>query len=176
MRQHGVRLCGATDGGHPGAVEFPHPAHFFGETAFHTGRYEEAAKAFQIALSCEESDGLLRGLTCFCRARAFRKRGLAREAIECYQEAQRLAPDHAPSFFACGVALQELGRHAEALRHYERASALTPTHAPALCGMASCLEAVGRAPEAVDAYRVTSRRTDSAEVTPAVLIERSGSD
>ena len=102
---------------------------------------------------------------------------MGREAIECYTEAQRLVPEHYPSFFGCGVALQEAGRHDEALQHYERAVSLSPRHAPALTGLASCLEAVGRAPEAVDTYR-TAIKADRRYALPrynlAVLIERAG--
>lgn len=154
-----------------------HVQHLFGEAAFHTGRYEEAGKAFDDALTCDETSDLLRGLTWFCRARAFRKRDMPGEAVQSYQEAQRLAPEYAPSFFACAVALQELGRQDEALRCYERAVGLSPLHAPALAGMGSCLEAVGRAPEAVEAYRAAIKadpRYPLPKYNLAVLVGRAG--
>jgi tetratricopeptide (TPR) repeat protein len=97
--------------------------------------------------------------------------------VECYLEAERLFPEYAPSFFGCGVALQEAGKPDEALRHYERCVDLSPRHARALMGVGSCLEAVGRAPEAVNAYRA-ALRADPDYAPPrynlAVLIERTG--
>ncbi len=154
-----------------------HVQHLAGEAAFHTDRYTEAAEAFGVALSLEGVEPFLRALAFFCRARAYRKLGQSREAVECYLEAQQLFPEYAPSFFGCGVALQEAGKPGEALRHYERCVDLSPKHARALMGVGSCLEAVGRAPEAVNAYRA-ALRADPHYPPPrynlAVLLERTG--
>ncbi len=151
--------------------------HLAGEAAFHTGRFGEAAEAFGAALSLEGVEPFLRALAFFCRARAYRKLGQTREAVECYLEAERLFPEYAPSFFGCGVALQEAGKPEEALRHYERCVDLSPRHARALMGVGSCLEAVGRAPEAVRAYQA-ALRADPDYAPPrynlAVLLERTG--
>jgi tetratricopeptide (TPR) repeat protein len=155
----------------------PHVQHLFGETAFHMGLYEEASQAFQAALLDESVEAPIRAHTFYCRARAFRKRGLTREAIESYTQAERLDPEYAPSFFGCGKALQDSGRTEEALRHYERCVALSPKHARALQGMASCLGIVGRAPEAVQAYRqaIAADRTYALpRYNLAVLLERTG--
>jgi len=151
--------------------------HLVGEAAFHTGRFGEAAEAFGVALSIEAVEPFLRALAFFCRARAYRKLGQTREAVECYIEAERLFPEYAPSFFGCGVALQEAEKPEEALRHYERCVDLSPKHARALMGLGSCLEAIGRAPEAVEAYRA-ALRADPEYAPPrynlAVLLERTG--
>ena len=154
-----------------------HVQHLFGEAAFHLGQFEEAGRAFQAALGDESVDGALRAYTFFCRARVFRKRGLTREAIESYTQAERLDPEYAPSFFGCGKALQEAGKIEEALRHYERCVALSPRHSRALQGQASCLASLGRAPEAVNAYRaaIAADRTYALpQYNLAVLLERAG--
>jgi len=154
-----------------------HVQHLAGEAAFHIGRFAEASEAFRTALSLEVDEPFLRALTFFCRARAYRKVGQSREAVECYLAAQRLYPEHAPSFFGCGVALQEAGKPDEAVRHYQRCVDLCPQHARALMGVGSCLEVVGRAPEAVQAYRA-ALRADPQYPPPrynlAVLLERTG--
>jgi tetratricopeptide (TPR) repeat protein len=149
--------------------------HLAGEAAFHTGRFREASEAFGAALSLDAKEPILRALAFYCRARAYRKLGQTGEAIQCYLEAQRLYPEHAPSFFGCGVALQEAGKPEEALRHYQRCVDLSPRHARALMGMGNCLEVTGRAPEAVEAYRA-ALRADPEYAPPryslAVLVER----
>jgi tetratricopeptide (TPR) repeat protein len=155
----------------------PHVQHLFGEAAFHMERYEEASHAFQAALADESADDVLRAYTFYCRARAFRKRGLTREAIESYTQAERLDPEYSPSFFGCGKALQETGRIEEALKHYERCVALSPRHALALQGRASCLAVLGRAPEAVEVYRaaIAADRTYALpRYNLAVLLDRTG--
>jgi Flp pilus assembly protein TadD len=154
-----------------------HVQHLFGESAFHLGNFEEAGRAFQAALADESVDASLRAYTFFCRARAFRKRGLTREAIDSYLQAERLDPEYSPSFFGCGKALQETGKMEEALRHYERCVSLSPRHSRALQGQASCLARLGRAPEAVEAYRAAIA-ADPAYPLPrynlAVLLDRAG--
>ncbi|MGQ9731377.1 MAG: tetratricopeptide repeat protein [Candidatus Zipacnadales bacterium] len=155
----------------------PHIQHLFGEVAFHTGRFKEATEAFNIALQDESVAAALRAFTFFCRARAYRKRGLRREAIDSYLQAERLAPEYAASFFGCGVALQEAGKVEEALQHYQRCVALNAQHARALLGMATCLATLGRAPEAMETYR-QAIAADPTYALPhynlAVLLERTG--
>lgn len=155
----------------------PHVQHLLGETAFHLGHYEEASQAFQAALADEKVEDFIRAHSFYCRARAFRKRGLTRDAIESYKQAETLDPEYSPSFFGCAKALQEIGRIEEALRHYQRCVALSSRHAKALQGMASCLAALGRAPEAVEAYRAAIK-ADPNHAPPryhlAVLLERTG--
>jgi len=155
----------------------PHVQHLFGEAAFHRGLYEEAGEAFQAALADESVDNHLRAHTFFCRARAFRKRGLTREAIDSYLQAERLDPEYGASFFGCGKALQEVGRLEEAVRHYERCVALSPKHAKALQGLAGCLASLGRAPQAVEAYRAAIA-ADQHYALPrynlAALLDRAG--
>lgn len=151
--------------------------HLAGEGAFHTRRYEEAARAFDTALLVGEAEPFLRAYTFFCRARALRRLGRAHDAVQCYVEAERLDPEYAPAYYACGVALQELGQTSEALAQYEQCVARAPGHSRGWMGVATCLERLGRVPEAVDAYR-SAIRADADYAPPrynlAVLLERTG--
>ncbi len=151
--------------------------HLAGEAAFHTRAYAEAARAFDAALVAGETEPSQRAYTFFCRARAFRKLGRANDAVQCYLEAERLDPDHVPTYYACGVALQELGRTGEALVQYQAAVAREPQHARAWMGVATCLDRLGRMLEAVDAYRAAIG-ADAGYAPPrynlAVLLERTG--
>jgi tetratricopeptide (TPR) repeat protein len=154
-----------------------HVQHLAGEAAFHTGRYEEAARAFDAALQVGDGEPFLRAYTFFCRARAHRKLGRTQEAVQCYLEAERLDPNYVPSYYACGVALQELGRVNDALQQYQWCVERARDHAQAWTGVATCLERLGRVPEAVEAYRAAIRARSTyapPRYNLAVLLERVG--
>lgn len=74
-------------------------------------------------------------------------------ALEAYQRAVELDPEHADAHVNLGCLLHEAGRIEEALHHYEKALEAHPEHPAAGYNLGVVLEDMGRADEAIEAYR-----------------------
>jgi len=74
------------------------------------------------------------------------------EALLCYAEAARIAPERSTPHASAGTALLRRKRPGDALRHYEIALAMAPRDEAALIGRAQALAALERRGEAADAY------------------------
>jgi len=86
------------------------------------------------------------------------------DAIDSYERALRISPDHAEAWNNRGVALQEQSRVDEALESYDRALSIKPSLADALNHRGVALQALGRYGEALASYgRALSARPDYAE-------------
>ena len=84
--------------------------------------------------------------TILCKLKRFK------EAIESYNSAIKLAPNHAPIYSDRGHALYELKRYDEALAAYDKALALKPDLADAWCGRGNVFNDLKRYDEAFAAY------------------------
>jgi tetratricopeptide (TPR) repeat protein len=79
-------------------------------------------------------------------------RGQMDEALLCYAEAARIAPERSTPHSSAGTALLRRKRPLDALRHYEVALGMSPRDEAALLGRAQALAALERRGEAADAY------------------------
>jgi tetratricopeptide (TPR) repeat protein len=79
-------------------------------------------------------------------------RGEMDEALVCYAEAARIAPERSTPHSSAGTALLRRKRPVDALRHYEVALAMSPRDEAALLGRAQALAALERRGEAADAF------------------------
>ncbi|OIQ81139.1 TPR repeat-containing protein YrrB [mine drainage metagenome] len=85
-------------------------------------------------------------------------------AVELFEQALRIRPDHAESLSNRGNALLDLERHDEALSSYDRALAIRPDYAEAHNNRGNALRALGRPDEALSSYgRALAIRPDYAE-------------
>lgn len=75
-----------------------------------------------------------------------------REAVDCYDQALKLAPDHVIALVNRGIALVHLGRLIEALQGFDRAATLDAKRAEIHYKRASTLRALNRLDEALAAY------------------------
>jgi Flp pilus assembly protein TadD len=75
--------------------------------------------------------------------------GRAADAIEHFEIALSLAPNHAEARHNLGVALQALNRNAEAIPHYQRVISLEPSHASAHMNLGNALHELNRHGEAL---------------------------
>ena len=75
--------------------------------------------------------------------------GRHQEAVDCYDQALRRAPQDVVGWANRGNSLKALGRTEEALDSYRKALQYDESHAPALFGAADCLMALGRDEEGV---------------------------
>jgi tetratricopeptide (TPR) repeat protein len=74
------------------------------------------------------------------------------QALECFEEIQRLQSNHFEASFGKGVALHSLGRDQEALEAYDKVISLDPDYAEAWLNMGDALDNVERHQEASEAY------------------------
>jgi len=79
-------------------------------------------------------------------------RGEMDEALVCYAEAARIAPERSTPHSSAGTALLRRKRPVDALRHYDVALAMAPRDEAALLGRAQALAALERRGEAADAF------------------------
>jgi tetratricopeptide (TPR) repeat protein len=84
--------------------------------------------------------------------------GRVAEAIEQYEQALRLKPEHALAHNNLGLALVDVGRTEEAIQHYRETLRITPNDAAAGNNLGQALASVGRFSEAIQQYRSALRR------------------
>ncbi len=79
------------------------------------------------------------------------------QAIECYDYALRLHPDHADALNNLGTALQHLGRFDEAIRCFRQAVQINPRHPDAHNNLGCAFAENGKYTEAADCYEEALR-------------------
>ena len=84
---------------------------------------------------------------------AFYKAGQTRRAIDCFEEALRLCPQHAKTRMDFALVLRQLGRTTDALRHIEEALRLRPDAVDAHIGLAATFRQEGRTARAEQQLR-----------------------
>jgi tetratricopeptide (TPR) repeat protein len=72
--------------------------------------------------------------------------GDRRGAIEQFQEAVRLSPDFAQSYYALGVIYAEAGEHRQAIESFSAALKVDPAYDEARIGLANALRRAGGMP------------------------------
>jgi spermidine synthase len=78
--------------------------------------------------------------------------GRVTEAIQWYEQALRIDPDHAEAHFNLGLALARAGKVLEAIGHWEQALRIRPGYAEAHNSLGNALAQVGRPQEALQHY------------------------
>jgi predicted Zn-dependent protease len=119
------------------------------ETAFHRGRYEEAAELFGSYTKSHPDNAwghYMLGLSAW-------KSGQHEAALEGFDEALRLDPDHRKSLLNSARVLLETSRPKEALERVEKALALEPLSNDGLRLLGRARSELGQIPEAIDAYQ-----------------------
>ena len=84
---------------------------------------------------------------------ALQNKGKLEEAIEAYNKALILNPDHASAYNNKGVALQDQGKLDKAIDAYNKAISLKPNYAQCYNNMGNALKAQGKLEEAIVSYR-----------------------
>jgi tetratricopeptide (TPR) repeat protein/DNA-binding winged helix-turn-helix (wHTH) protein len=113
-----------------------------------TGRYEEAAKEYQIATALEPAnDAAIRGL-----ASAYQRLGKMNDAEATYQAAIRARPDWA-SYNALGVFYFSQGRYPEAAEIFKKVTYLAPDSFRGFSNLGAAYLQMGRGNDAVEAFR-----------------------
>lgn len=109
------------------------------------GRYEEAARAFEMSLRSRPGfSARLGGL-----GDALRMLGRLDEAVECYQAALIASPDFAQVHSRLGMVYGQQGKMQDAYGHFHRYAELAPDSANAHFNLANILQALQRPTEAV---------------------------
>ena len=130
------------------------PAHAgMGDALFRLGRYEQAAKSLEQAISLQPGAATLS--THHFLAEALRKLWRPEDAIERYRDVLEVDPEFASAHAGIGYALSQQKRHEEALEWLARSVSLEPM-SPAAAGrlvmMGQACEALGRPEEAAEHY------------------------
>jgi predicted Zn-dependent protease len=119
------------------------------ESAFQSGRYEEATGLF-ASYTTDHPDNpwghYMYGLSAW-------KSGDHDRAVEAFDEALRLDPNHRKSLLNSGRVLLETGKPQEALDRIERALTIEPFSSEALRLLGRARNELGQTPEAIDAYQ-----------------------
>lgn len=83
---------------------------------------------------------------------ALYERGRYEEALQAFDEAIRLDPEHVDAWTMRGLTLADLSNYDEAIQSYDEAIRLDPKHSGAWYGKSMALRILGRIPEADAAY------------------------
>ena len=112
-----------------------------------TGQFEAALASYDASLRLEKTAGT------YCN-RAGTLIDLARydDALECFNQALVLVPNHVMALDGRGVALAHLGRYEEALASHQEATALDPNYSQAWCNSARVAVALKRFDNALASY------------------------
>jgi tetratricopeptide (TPR) repeat protein len=119
------------------------------ETAFHRGRYSEAAELFASYTQSHPDNAwghYMLGLSAW-------KSGQHETALEGFDEALRLDPNHRKSLLNSARVLLETSRPKEALERIEKALAIEPLSNDGLRLLGRARSELGQIPEAIDAYQ-----------------------
>ncbi len=134
----------------PTVVEESSPASYAdAETAFHRGRYSEAAELFTSYTQSHPDNAwghYMLGLSAW-------KSGQHEVALEGFDEALRLDPNHRKSLLNSSRVLLETSRPKEALERVEKALAIEPLSNDGLRLLGRARSELGQIPEAIDAYQ-----------------------
>jgi len=119
------------------------------ESAFQRRRYAEAAELFANYTASQPDNAwghYMYGLSAW-------KSGAHERALEQFDEALRLDPNHRKSLLNSGRVLLETSRPQEALSRIERALAIEPLSSEGLRLLGRARNELGQMPEAIDAYQ-----------------------
>jgi tetratricopeptide (TPR) repeat protein len=119
-----------------------------GNFLFLAGRYEEAIKSYDRAISFKPDEPEAwsnRGVS-------LGKLGRYEEAIKSYDRAILFSPDKYDAGYNRGVALLNLGRYEEAIESYDRVISFKPNDHEAWSSRGVSLERLGRYEEAIKSY------------------------
>lgn len=119
------------------------------ENAFHRGRYEEATSLFAGYTSSHPENPwgyYMYGLSAW-------KSGDHDRAIEAFDEALKLDPNHRKSLLNSARVLLETGKPQEALDRVDRALAIDPLSSDGLRLLGRARGELGQTPEAIEAYQ-----------------------
>ncbi|MBA2458823.1 MAG: tetratricopeptide repeat protein [Gemmatimonadales bacterium] len=119
------------------------------ESAFQRRRYAEAAELFASYTASQPDNAwghYMYGLSAW-------KSGAHERALEQFDEALRLDPNHRKSLLNSGRVLLETSRPQEALSRIERALAIEPLFSEGLRLLGRARNELGQVPEAIDAYQ-----------------------
>src|SRR3989475_745850 len=81
------------------------------------------------------------------------RQGKLVEAVEHYEQALKITPDHVDARTNVGIALARQGKLAEAIEQYHRALQIKPDHADAHTNWGAALAQQGKLDEAIEHYR-----------------------
>jgi tetratricopeptide (TPR) repeat protein len=125
----------------------------YAQSAYKSGRYDEAEKAARHWIAAEPSAGAYDTLSC-----ALREQGKAQEALAAAEDALRTNPKHMGANHSRAAALLALGRHQEALQLFDALIA-AGANAPALyLNRDKALLALKREREAAETFAEGARR------------------
>jgi predicted Zn-dependent protease len=125
------------------------PSYADAERAFHRGRYEEAATMFEAYTESEPDNAwghYMLGLSAW-------KTGDHTRALEAFDAALRLEPNHRKSLLNSARVLIETGRAQDALNRIERALAIEPLSGEGLRLAGRAHFELGQVDQAIDAYQ-----------------------
>ena len=133
-------------------ILFDEPRHFnalhlLGVSKCQQGRHAEGA--WFIALALEQRD---EGVARYNLGMAYADLHRTAEAIEQFDRALALKPDHVQAYVSRGDALQVERRYPEAIASYEAALAIQPTLANALSNLGAALVAEGEVERAIGLF------------------------
>ena len=98
------------------------------------------------------------------QADVLRDQGSLNEAVQCYQKAIDVEPDHATAYNSLGNALKLKNKHAEALKCYQQAVRINPKFAEAYYNWGNIERIGGRFQAAIEKYhKAVSLRPDFAQ-------------
>jgi len=97
--------------------------HFFGVAALQQGRLQEAYDSIQRSLAISQNFAAFNNL-----GHVLWLARKAEEALQCFDRAARLNPDHPDAYWNMASSLAALGRHAEAVQVLQRLIKVSPSH------------------------------------------------
>ena len=125
-----------------------------------TGKYEEAARAFQRALDADRTnDAAYRGL-----AAAYERVGKTAEAEQTYRRAISVRPDYWGGYSWLGFFLYNQGRYSEAEKAFAQVTTLAPDNVRGYTNLGGIYLALGRYADAIPIFErsVSIRPNDDA--------------
>jgi tetratricopeptide (TPR) repeat protein len=102
---------------------------------------------------------------CYRQGKDYQQQNLLAKALECFENATRLNPAHAPAYFGKGLVLARLGRWLDASLAYKESIHLDPENAEAHLNLGFVYYELGYDQEARNAFQ-TAQRYNPALHTP----------
>ncbi len=112
------------------------------------GKLDEAEKLYKLALEISEHPELWNNL-----GNVYRRKGLLSKAIECYQNALKLAPSFKLARFNLGAAFLEMERYGEAMLILESLWKSGDTSQETMLALCIAYEKSGRHADFIKIYR-----------------------
>ena len=97
------------------------------------------------------------GIAWYSLGIAYFKAGQSAKAIEAYQQALRINPEHAEAWNNLGLAYAEAGQFAKAIEATQQALRINPEYADAWSNLGVTYDAVGQSAKAIEAYQQALR-------------------